>query len=85
MLLKGVTADIVDEGQRTAHSYSYHSSHPCQRFFNLPVTSSLSQPNMLMCACVFHNMVFFPAHKYNYTGHQPRMSHPVPLSVRCLS
>lgn len=77
-LLKGITADIVDEGQRITHSYSYHSSHPCQYFSNLPVTST--QSTWTWTASVFNN-IFFSAHKSKYTGHQPWMSHPISLSA----
>lgn len=55
-------------------------------FSNLMVTNTLSQPNMHLCACLFTTLFFFfPAHKCDYTGHQPQMSHPVPLSVKCSS
>lgn len=32
-----------------------------------------------------YNTFFSSAHKCDYRGHQPQMSHPVPLSVKCSS
>lgn len=60
--LKGVTGSqqiIVDGRQRTTHSYSNHSSHPCGRSFKLPVTGTLSQPeNALACLCLLQHLFY---------------------------
>lgn len=71
--LKGVTGSqqiIVDGRQRTTHSYSNHSSHPCRRTFKLPVTGAFSQPeHALACLCLlqhlFHQLMNKPTQVTN--------------------